>query len=142
MNTMLNFFSYKKIRHYFEEHFNVLVRFSIIGSLTALLYYAVFYLLWEMGGYGYITSVTIAYILSFVVHFTASRYYTFTDHDAAMLSHIYRYLIMVVVNYILTLLLMFILVSLCSIAADYALIIVIGLTAIMNYFIFRYWVFV
>jgi putative flippase GtrA len=92
--------------------------------------------------FGLALSTVIAFALAFFVNFTASRQWVFTvtAHDNHARRQVIRYLALVAINLILTLL---IVVGLSALGIPYLLakVVAASINAVGNFFAYRHWVF-
>ncbi len=90
-----------KIIHKFGP--KTIFMYLVVGVLSAGVNFLTFALLWDVFHVPYKIGVTIAYFLSVVFNFTSSRHVTFKGADGHILAHLYKYLTMIGINYLITL---------------------------------------
>lgn len=77
--------------------------FLLVGSLSAIVNFFTFFCTFHLLNLDYRFSVSVAYILSVMTHFLGNRYFTFQSHHEPSFSQIKRYMVLLLVNYCLTL---------------------------------------
>lgn len=77
--------------------------FLMVGSISAIVNFFTFFCTFNLMNLDYRFSVSIAYILSVVVHFIGNRYLTFQSYHQHSFSQIKRYIVLLLINYCLTL---------------------------------------
>lgn len=115
--------------------------FLLVGALSAIVNFASFSLLWKIFSINYQIAVSIAYILSVIVHFTSNRTITFKSYRENALQQIKKYLVLIVINYIITLMTLHIAVMILNLSPFLGIIFAIGLTVCTGYLISQFWVF-
>jgi len=117
------------------------VLFLTVGALTAVLYFSIFAYLWRVAHLHYRLAISIAYFTSILFHFTANRFVTFKSHGADFTKHVVKYLIMVMVNYLITLLVVHFVVVGLALSPYLGVISAIGATVGTGYLMAKFWVF-
>jgi|GEM_PF-1159902 putative flippase GtrA len=77
-------------------------RYLLVGATSAALQFITMALLIEKVGLDYRFAAAIAFAVSVIFHFTATRYFTFGMTGSPVPSQIVRYLIVMAVNLLLT----------------------------------------
>jgi putative flippase GtrA len=77
-------------------------RYLIVGAVTATVYFGTIALCLESLLFEYRLSVSIAYFIAVTFHFLANRKYTFAAQNRPVRSQIIRYIILLLVNYMMT----------------------------------------
>src|SRR3990167_4707225 len=73
-----------------------------VGGLAALINFLIFALFYDTLSLNYKIAVSFGYVISTCFHFTANRYFTFRSHGKDLSSHLIKYLMMVSINYLIT----------------------------------------
>ena len=115
--------------------------FLLVGTLAAVVNFAAFSFLWQIIGCNYQVAVSIAYVLSVAVHFFANRRFTFRRHDLNPWQQMPKYLVMILINYIATMLTVHIVVEELHLSPYLGLVAAIGSTVWIGYVLLRFWVF-
>lgn len=118
-----------------------IITFLGVGLLTAIVYLSLVHFLTETCQFNYHIGVTIGYVISIVIYFFANRTFTFKNNDDKIGHQFIRFLMMVSVNYIITLMIVHYSVEYLQLKAYIATIISIIATTIFNYIIAKSWVF-
>ena len=123
------------------SHWRLMLVFLAVGGATAVLYGAVFTVLWELARLGRTAAVSIAYAAAVVFHFYTNRRFTFRANAGGLSTHAVRYLVLVAVNYGITLAVMELAVSGLSLSPYGGVVLATGATFLTGYFLSRFWVF-
>lgn len=115
--------------------------FLAVGGATAVLYGTVFAVLWDLAHLGRTAAVSAAYAAAVLFHFFTNRRFTFRAHGGGLGSHAIRYLVMVAVNYGITLAVMELAVSGLSLSPYGGVVLATGATFLTGYLLSRFWVF-
>ncbi|EKN5912845.1 TPA: GtrA family protein [Yersinia enterocolitica] len=124
------------------SHALVFAKFSLVGGMTMLIYFFFIWLIKSFLGLSYIIAVSVAYFISVLFHFLASKYFTFSmptlDYGHNI---IVRYLLLLLLNYLITVLV----VSFCVDKLHFSPYISVCISAVFTiftgYLLGRYWVF-
>lgn len=135
------FYLSMKLYHYFLTNKKSIISFLVIGTISALVNLGSFGLLWEFAGINYKLAVSVAYILSVIVHFSANRCIAFERRDKHFIHQMPRYLSMIFINYCITLMVTRFVVEVLSLTPYLGIVLSIGITINISYFMLRYWVF-
>lgn len=117
------------------------LKFLTVGAISAVVYFASFTLLWKFFGLNYKLAVSIGYVLSVIVHFTANRVLTFRSHGQQLFQHIARYLVMITINYLITLAVVHLMVAVLKLSPYLGIVLSIGSTTGLGYLMAKFWVF-
>ena len=131
------------MRTYFasSSHLLSMIKFGIVGAMTATLYFLVMWLANSLFRLNYIASISIAYFISTTFHFLANRHFTFDAAKERQHSQIFRYLVMWVLNYLITIAIVSICVETLMLSAYLGVCISVVFTVLTGYFLSRFWVF-
>src|SRR5450631_3722923 len=88
---------------YVLEHRRQLLKFIIVGLITFGINFASFHLCYGVLAFGYKLAVSLAYVAAVVAHFLLHRIFTFRASDQALHDHTWRYLLMLALNYAISL---------------------------------------
>jgi putative flippase GtrA len=124
-----------------ERHSTVraVVRFLVTGGLSYLVDVATFSLAHYGVGLSVPVATTVAYLVTFVVNFRLNQRWVFRSAGSTR-KHVARYLVLVGVNYLLTLALMVLLVD-AGVEAVLAKTLTTAIIAVLNFVTYRVWVF-
>ncbi|EKD71384.1 MAG: hypothetical protein ACD_46C00195G0005 [uncultured bacterium] len=117
-----------------------LIMFLIVGGVTTVSYFLIFAFLWNVLLINYRIAVSIAYILSLAVHFTANRNLTFkSKHDIK--HQIPKYLLMALFNYVMTIISVTSIVEIFQCSPYIGIVFSICINIITTYLMSYFWVF-
>lgn len=132
---------YQRIHQFLNSHGRSLLSFLTVGAIAAVINFSTFSFLWGLLKINYPFAVSVAYVLSVVFHFFANRRFTFKSSGAHFMPQIRKYLVMVGVNYLITLAVMFIVVETLGFSPYLGTISAIAMTVGIGYLMARFWVF-
>lgn len=130
-----------EIDHIIQKHATSFGLFLSVGAISALVNFLSFAFFWHTLGLHYQVAVTFAYILSVITHFTGNRHFTFKQANNALSSQISKYLVMVALNYCVTLFVMHTVVVTFHLSPYLGIIASIAATISTGYIMSRCWVF-
>lgn len=116
--------------------------FLTVGSISAVVNFFTFFCTFNLMNLDYRFSVSIAYILSVVVHFLGNRYFTFQSHRQHSFSQIKRYMVLLLINYCLTLATVTTSVALLHLSPYIGIVLAIALTVGIGFIISKKYVFI
>ena len=115
--------------------------FLIVGGLSALLNLGVFMVLWQWFHLSDNTAVILAYAVSLLFHFTMNRVWTFQNTQGIRGPQIVRYVVMVMVNFCITVAAVNLSTRMLGLTPLVGLCAAIGATTVAGYVMSRCWVF-
>lgn len=115
-------------------------RFLTVGGLSYLVDVGVLVVLDSWAGWSVPAATTGAYLAAFVFTFTLNRLWVFRAGDGAATGQVFRYLVLVGINYLLTLGIVVGLTEL-GVAVVVAKTVATGVIAVGNFVVYRAWVF-
>jgi putative flippase GtrA len=126
---------------FFNTNKKSILSFLIVGGLSALINLFSFIVLWEVIDINYQLAVSISFVLSVIFHFMANRRFTFNSHGAHFFNHVTKYLVMVALNYTITMIVVHAAVEILQLSPYIGICLAIGTTVCSGYLISRFWVF-
>ena len=120
----------------------MLAKFSLVGVITAVVYFAVMWILCSMLGITHYLSISIAYLVSTLIHFQASRHFSFNASDNDYKNQIKRYMIMLLVNYLITILVVNFSINMLNFSLYAGVFLSTVITTYIGFTLGRNWVFV
>jgi len=81
---------------------NLIVRFGLVGIITFILNYFFVWLFYGVFILDYRVAVTLAYIVTVMTHFVLSRTFTYKINKTPITHHLWRYGLMLTINYLLS----------------------------------------
>ena len=131
----------KQFQQCFIQHRKSIFSFLTVGAIAAVINFLTFSFFWGFLKINYQIAVSIAYVLSVVFHFNANRYFTFKSHAMNFIHQIKKYLVMVGVNYVVTLLVVHHVVAVLSLSPYIGSMAAILMTVGSGYLMSKFWVF-
>ena len=128
-------------RAFMNTHVNHFLKFGIVGFITAAIYFMVMWLMEGVMGMHYFLAITVAYMLSTTFHFFANRHFTFRVGNEEKFLQFIKYLVMWVINYILTMLIVIICVEQIHLSSYMGVCSSVIVTVFVGYVLSRNWVF-
>lgn len=113
--------------------------FLWVGGTSALLDIGLFYLCHRVASWDIYTSAVIAYLVSLVYNYLLHTYLTF--ERKAETGNLFKFAVLVIVNYSLTALLLYFLVDIASINAIWAKILTIPIIAVNTFIVSKKWIY-
>jgi putative flippase GtrA len=124
-----------------NTHTKSFITFALVGLLSAVIYFGLISVLWEWMGLNYLAAVAAAYLLTVVIQFNLNRYLTFRSHTGRLLSHIKKYVIMVSVNLMITVMIVDVSVQVLQMSPYWGAAFAIGVTVLVGYVMAKFWIF-
>lgn len=115
--------------------------FLLVGFLTALCYFGVFGVLYSGFKFQYRMSVSVAYVLAILFHFIMNRNVTFLSKSTRLFPQVFRYIIMTIGNYIVTLAIVTFSTEMSGYSPYIGVFIAVSITLVSGYLLSRFWVF-
>jgi len=115
--------------------------FLTVGLVSAGVNFFSFYLILSLVGASYIVASTIAYILSVVIHFLGNRSFTFRVDHLDLTPQLKKYLVLLAINYCVTIMAVSTTVEICHLSPYLGTIIAIALTVGVGFLLSKRWVF-
>jgi putative flippase GtrA len=126
---------------YLSRHKRQIARFIIVGASTFLLYFLLFHVLYGSAGLGYKVAITIAYAVTVFCHFLLNRFFTFSAQHRNLGLHAGRYGLMLVLNYLTTLFVMWVVVEIIRTSPYVGAVASTIVTATSSFFVMKHFVF-
>lgn len=124
-----------------NSHLLALGKFGLVGATTAVIYFVVMWLADAILGLSYIGAVSLAYFVSTLFHFLANRYFTFAAAHGRYESQFYRYLIMWIINYLITILVVGLFVERFHLSPYIGICVSVLFTMCVGYILGHHWIF-
>lgn len=131
----------KKLYHFILANKRSISFFLAVGSISAIINFGSFAILWNVLNINYQIATTIAFILSVIFNFSANRALTFQAHKHKLKHQLPKYATMLTLNYIITLSIVRTTVEVFHLSPYLGLVVAIGINMNMGYLLSRYWVF-
>ena len=130
------------ILSYIKHHRWQLIRFCIVGLTTFILNFFFVWLFYGRAKLDYRVAVSCAYCITVVVHFMLNRLFTYRQKDGAVFTETTKYLMMLFVNYFITLSVITVTVELLGLIPYYGVIFSAFSTGFSSFLLMKYFVFV
>lgn len=124
-----------------KSHVQTFLKFGLIGLLTAGIYFSVMWVADSLLGFGYFLAVTAAYVAATSFQFNANRQFTFRASAEGQHKQIRRYLVLLAINYIVTVLIVSICVERLGLSAYIGVCVSVLVTVFVGYCLSHFWVF-
>lgn len=118
-----------------------LLIYLVVGGLTAVVYFGFFALSVEVIDLGYRLGVSVAYVFAVSFHFLANRKFTFRSVDSPLIHQWFRYLGVLLINYLITLGVVSFFVDRLGFSTYLSVGLSIVVTVGVGYFASKFWVF-
>jgi putative flippase GtrA len=126
---------------YFDSDKRAITLFLGIGALTALVYFTLFTVIWQLLHIDYRIAVTISYLTAISFHFLMNRKITFQAACGNFIPHVMKYAVMTSINYVITILIVEFSVKLLLLSPYLGVLIALGVTVVTGYLMLKFWVF-
>jgi len=130
-----------RLAHYAETHRVQLVKFIFVGLLTFGIYICCFHFFYRLARLDYKLAVSLAYVMTVASHFLLHRFFTFGAAEQAFVHHTWKYLLMLGLNYVVSLGVVWISVEVAKISPYFGVVASTGITAGISFFVMKYFVF-
>jgi putative flippase GtrA len=115
--------------------------FLLVGALTTVVYIGLFALLTEVVVVNHRVAITIAYPVAVGFHYLMNYHVTFRPRGVAVTGGVYRYLVLVLINFLISVAVLELVVQLAGLPPVVGAIASIGATVIASYLLSKHWVF-
>lgn len=126
---------------YLIEHRLQLAKFVVVGLVTFGIYFSVFHLFYGLVHLNYRIAVSLAYVITVISHFWLHRLLTFSAAEQQIMHNAGKYLLMLGVNYGITLAIVGVVVEVAELSPYIGVIASTATTAWMSFFVMKYFVF-
>jgi putative flippase GtrA len=126
---------------YVRTHRGEIARFVLVGAATFALNFVTFHVAFALFGFGYKMATSVAYAVTVTVHFLLNRFFTFNAGDSGIGMHAGRYALMLLLNYGITLAIVWFVVEVLRISPYYGPVAATAATALSSFFVMKYFVF-
>lgn len=125
---------------YIATHRIQLLKFGLIGLSTFIVFYSIFHFSFKCLLVDYRISISLAYLISILFHYSCQRFFTFGG-GGNFVNSSWRYLLMLLLNYLITLTIAWIIVEALHYSPSLAPFASTAFTTGMNFFMMKYFVF-
>lgn len=131
----------KNIINFFIRNKRSILSFLSVGALAALIYFVIFTVLWKELEFCYEYAITAAYLSSVIFHFIANKHITFRNTDHRFLAQVIRYVSLAIMNYLITMIVVYVVVTSLHFSPYLGIFLSIGVTVGFGYLMSLFWVF-
>ena len=132
---------YRALLGYIIQNRIQLLKFGCIGLAIFLLNFLSFQLLFQVFQFDYRIAVSLAFVLSVSMHYLLHRRFTFSAADQQIAQNAGKYVLMLGTNYLITLLVAWLVVEVLRMSPSYIVVIATAVTTLGNFFLMKYFVF-
>jgi len=129
------------VLRYAYEHRVQLAKFTLVGITTFGINFLAFHLFYGVAGLDYRVAVSFAYVITVVSHFLLHRFFTFRAGEQQLIHNAGKYLLMLALNYAITVTVAWVVVEVIRISPYFGVIASTGVTALTSFFVMKYFVF-
>lgn len=134
---------YKALSNYISTHRQQLFKFIIIGITTFIINFSLFHVFYGSFKLNLKLATSLAYFITVMSHFLLHRVITFEikKNNQSLSKNIAKYFVMLAINYITTLLVMWITVNVAHLSAYFGVVFSTAATAVLSFLTMKYYVF-
>jgi putative flippase GtrA len=129
------------LRDMHHLNFHSILIFCLIGTCNALLSFLLFTLFWHFFQINYLVATSLTFFIAACVQFFGNRSMTFKDSQGNLRMQMIKYLIMLVINYLVTISVMRFSVLVLDFSPYIAMIVTTACSAIVSFILFKFWIF-
>lgn len=118
------------------------IRFLLVGSTAAGINFFSFFICYTLCQMNYKIAVSFAFIITALAHFFMNQKFTFQSKHNDFTTRVLKYILMLLLNYCMSLLIVWCFVHIVGVSPYFGLIGAMGVNAISNYLIMKHFVFV
>jgi putative flippase GtrA len=126
---------------YIVDHRWQLTKFVVVGVLTFGVNFLMFHLFYGLGKLDYRVSVSLAYAITVLCHFSLHRFFTFEAAEQQLVHNAGRYVAMLGLNYAITLSMAWFVVEVLNLSPYFGVVGSTLATAGTSFFVMKYFVF-
>jgi len=115
--------------------------FAGVGCATAIIYFSIFGLMFDILRIHPRISVSVAYFISVAFHFSANRLFVFQAHTKTVYKDIFRYLCVLLLNYLITITVVEFVSNSLSLSPYFGVLASVGITVMTGFVLMKFWVF-
>lgn len=124
-----------------RQNLHQFVRYLGVGGSTAILFFVILFVAVEVLQFGHLLAVSVSFVCSTSFHFLANKTFTFKSRDANVLREVTRYLCVALLNYAITLIVVYLVVDLARQSTYLGAALAIAATVGLGYGMTKFWVF-
>ena len=124
-----------------EFEFRKYFRFALVGATTAAIYFTVLAFFLEILKADYRLGVSVSYTVSVAFQFLANKYFTFESRSKNIAHQFSRFLVLLLLNYLLTILIVRYVVENLGFNPYIGVIASIPVIVVTGFLLSRYWIY-
>ena len=132
---------FRSLSLYCRSHLGEFLRFAVVGLATFGVNFVSFAVLFGLLGCDYRVAVSLAYGVTVFCHFMSNKLFTFRAKEQAFSRNTPRYILMLGLNYCITLVASWMTVEVLHLSPYFTVIASTGGTAVTSFFVMKYFVF-
>ncbi|MBL7084036.1 MAG: GtrA family protein [Candidatus Aminicenantes bacterium] len=117
------------------------LKFLAVGLTTMVVQFSSFAMMWDIFHLPQRLSVSISYIAAVTFHFLSNRFFTFQAGNADVFKQLIKYIIIVCLNYIITIVVVDVCVKTLFLSPYIGVMAAIATTVMTGFLFLKYWVF-
>jgi putative flippase GtrA len=125
---------------YIRKNFKFISRFLIVGVLTFIINFSLVFLMDKLFNLNYKLSISIAYLLTLIVHFMLNRSFTFKIYHFDS-SHLIKYSVLPIINFFISFLTAIFVVEILNMPPYFSVFFATSISAGISYTFMKYFVF-
>ena len=129
------------LRNIDKEHYRHLVYFIFVGGISAAIYFLLLMIFLDYMGVGRRIAVSASFAVSTLFNFMANRNLTFKQKDSSVIKHSLRYVVMLLISYVLTMIIVEIGSSVFNQTVYVGSIVAIFISMFFRFALSKFWVF-
>lgn len=130
-----------KFINYLCQNRKLIARFGFVGIVTLIFNYSLVWFFYGVFKLDYRIAITMAFIIAVVVNFTLSRVFTYKATSASIMHHIWKYVIVLIINYAINIFVSIIVVGIYGLSPYLAIILATIITTCSGFLLMKYFVF-
>lgn len=129
------------LKRFITQNLFSFLLFVSIGTITAIIYFTLFTVLWKKLALNYNIAISISYLTSTTFYFFSNRTFTFKSTYDSVSDQLPKFIILISLNYLITLAIVHGTVETLKLSPYLGIIFAAGTTTAINYLISKFWVF-
>jgi len=129
------------LKRYLTEHRMQLAKFATVGAITFGINFSSFHFFFGISRWDYRVAVSLAYVITVICHFWLHRFFTFGASEQRIFHNAGKYVLLMILNYALTVAIVGLVVELAGLSPYLGVIASTVGTALMSFFVMKYFVF-
>ena len=128
-------------RNFIFQHRLQLFKFGCIGLATFVMNVVCFQMFYSQFHWDYRIAVSLAFVITVILHFSLHRTVTFKATGQQMAHHAGKYILMLGFNYVITMIVAWFVVEVFRMSPSFIVVVATAVTMVINFFLMQYFVF-